>query len=176
MAIDTAERRKSVAGIHGAWTGTGVTPNSGKDQEWRQEAGYGYPGILAGVADVPEVVPDAGGGGGGAGEARGGPQGRRRARGEAKTSTGPSYGPTMPEPEQVTSSGDAEAEDLVRKEQQAIDARMAELLSLRRSLEGDEAKVKLLDATLGEIESEIDRLEKRRQALLLLMLVAIEVF
>lgn len=52
MAIDTAERRKSVAGIHGPWTGTGVTPNSGKDQEWRQEAGYGYPGILAGGAAV----------------------------------------------------------------------------------------------------------------------------
>lgn len=24
-----------------------MTPNSGKDQEWRQEAGYSYSGILA---------------------------------------------------------------------------------------------------------------------------------
>lgn len=48
MAIDTVEKRKSVLGIHGPWTGTGVTPNAAKDQEWRQEAGYGYPGIAAG--------------------------------------------------------------------------------------------------------------------------------
>ena len=45
MAIDTAERRRSAAGV-GFWVvGPGVTPNSGKDAEWRQQAGWGYSGI-----------------------------------------------------------------------------------------------------------------------------------
>ena len=35
----------------------GVTPNSGKDQEWRQEVGWGYPGILAGEAPPEEEAP-----------------------------------------------------------------------------------------------------------------------
>ncbi len=48
MAIDTAERRRAVAALSGAHSfGPGVTPNSSKDAEWRQEAGYGYPGIAA---------------------------------------------------------------------------------------------------------------------------------
>ena len=47
MAIDTAEKRKSIAGIHMRYSGPGVTNNSAKDQEWRQEAGYSYSGILA---------------------------------------------------------------------------------------------------------------------------------
>ena len=45
MAIDTAEKRKSISGIN--YFMPGVTPNSGQDQEWRQEAGYGYSGIAA---------------------------------------------------------------------------------------------------------------------------------
>ena len=47
MAIDTAEKRKSISGIN--YFCPGVTPNSGKDQEWRQESGYSYSGILAGA-------------------------------------------------------------------------------------------------------------------------------
>ncbi len=42
--IDTAEKRKSVSGL---WLPLipGVTPNSGKDAEWRAEAGWSYSGI-----------------------------------------------------------------------------------------------------------------------------------
>ena len=51
MAIDTAERRRAVAALSGAHSfGPGVTPNSSKDEEWRQEAGYSYPGISASTA------------------------------------------------------------------------------------------------------------------------------
>lgn len=46
MAIDTREKRASIVGID-RLSGPSVTPNAAKDQEWRQEAGYGYPGILA---------------------------------------------------------------------------------------------------------------------------------
>jgi hypothetical protein len=46
MAIDTAEKRKSISGIHMNIC-PGVTPNSGQDQEWRQEAGFSYSGIAA---------------------------------------------------------------------------------------------------------------------------------
>ncbi len=55
MAIDTAEKRKSISGINYIG-GPGVTPNSSQDQEWRQEVGYGYSGILAGVAAIPPVI------------------------------------------------------------------------------------------------------------------------
>jgi len=48
MAIDTAEKRRAVANIHHR-TSPGVTPNSGKDAEWRQQAGWGYSGIAAEV-------------------------------------------------------------------------------------------------------------------------------
>ena len=47
MAIDNAEKRKSVSGI--AFLIPGVTSNASKDQEWRQESGWSYSGILAGV-------------------------------------------------------------------------------------------------------------------------------
>lgn len=46
MAIDTAEKRKSIAGLHLYAGGPGVTNNATKDQEWRQEVGYLYSGIL----------------------------------------------------------------------------------------------------------------------------------
>ncbi len=54
MAIDSAEKRKAVAGIPGL-PFLGVTPNSAKDVEWRQEVAWGYPGIAPGL---PDVVPD----------------------------------------------------------------------------------------------------------------------
>lgn len=49
MAIDTAEKRRSISGIGGGIPG--VTPvGSAQDQEWRQESGWSYSGILAGAA------------------------------------------------------------------------------------------------------------------------------
>ena len=47
MAIDSAEKLRSAAGV-GFWVvGPGVTPNASKDAEWRQQAGWGYSGIAA---------------------------------------------------------------------------------------------------------------------------------
>ena len=45
MAIDSAEKRKSLSGVN--YFNPGVTPTAGKDQEWRQEAGYSYSGVLS---------------------------------------------------------------------------------------------------------------------------------
>ena len=63
MAIDSAEKRKSVAGIGAHPMGPAATPNSGRDAEWRQEAGWGYPGIsaasvsgYAAAADSPDAI------------------------------------------------------------------------------------------------------------------------
>lgn len=42
MAIDTAEKRRAVAWIS-IWILPGVTPNVAQDEEWRGEAGHGYP-------------------------------------------------------------------------------------------------------------------------------------
>lgn len=53
MAIDTREKRQAVVGLGHYFSGPSVTPNASPDQEWRQEAGWGYPGILA---DSPPVV------------------------------------------------------------------------------------------------------------------------
>ncbi len=53
MAIDNAEKRRSAAGV-GFWVvGPGVTPNASKDGEWRQQAGWGYSGILVGAVIGP---------------------------------------------------------------------------------------------------------------------------
>ena len=56
MAIDTAEKRKSLSGIQNSVLIPGVTPTAGKDQEWRQEAGWGYPGILAAGGAAPTIL------------------------------------------------------------------------------------------------------------------------
>lgn len=45
MAIDTAEKRRSVAGIPGVPFGPNVTPNASKDVEWRQQVAWSYSGI-----------------------------------------------------------------------------------------------------------------------------------
>lgn len=47
MAIDTAEKRRSISFIPNLVPG--VTPNASPDAEWRREAGYGY----ALAADTP---------------------------------------------------------------------------------------------------------------------------
>ena len=55
MAIDTAEKRKSVSGVGFPPLIPGVTSNASQDQEWRQESAWSYSGILAGAP--PAVVP-----------------------------------------------------------------------------------------------------------------------
>lgn len=45
MAIDTAEKRRAVAWVT-IWILPGVTPNAGQDEEWRGEAGHGYPFLV----------------------------------------------------------------------------------------------------------------------------------
>ena len=47
MAIDTAEKRKSISGIGGVPLIPGVTNNAVHDGEWRQESGWSYSGITA---------------------------------------------------------------------------------------------------------------------------------
>ena len=44
MAIDTAEKRKSAAGVPYLPFLPGVTPDSSKDAEWRKQAAWGYSG------------------------------------------------------------------------------------------------------------------------------------
>lgn len=52
MSIDSAEKRRAISGIHYIG-GPGVTPLVGKDREWRQQVGYGYPGISAATVHPP---------------------------------------------------------------------------------------------------------------------------
>jgi hypothetical protein len=54
MAIDTAAKRRNVAGI-GFWLfGPGVTPDATPGVDWRQAVGWGYLGIeAAGSVVVP---------------------------------------------------------------------------------------------------------------------------
>lgn len=60
--IDTAEKRRAVAGIAAFPLGPSVTPNVAKDAEWRQQAAWGYSGIAAdepgevGPGDVSEWI------------------------------------------------------------------------------------------------------------------------
>lgn len=54
MAIDTAERRRSLVGLSYHYYSAGVTPNATPDQEWRQESGHSYSGILASAEAEPE--------------------------------------------------------------------------------------------------------------------------
>ena len=49
MGIDTREKRQAVSVISTYFSPT-TTPNATKDQEWRQETAWSYPGILAGGA------------------------------------------------------------------------------------------------------------------------------
>lgn len=55
MAIDNAEKRRSASGIQSTLI-SGVTNNISKDQEWRQQSGWSYSGILAGVIVLLEQV------------------------------------------------------------------------------------------------------------------------
>ena len=54
MAIDTAEKRKSVAGI--PFLIPSVTSSAAKDKEWRREAAWNYPFELAFVEPAPVIA------------------------------------------------------------------------------------------------------------------------
>lgn len=54
MAIDSALKRRNVGGIPFPLS-PGVTPDSDKDQVWRQSSGWSYSGILAGEAVPPPI-------------------------------------------------------------------------------------------------------------------------
>ena len=54
MAIDNREKRQSVVGIN-KLSGPSPTPNASRDQEWRQEVGYGYPGIPAAAPSARRI-------------------------------------------------------------------------------------------------------------------------
>ena len=56
MAIDSAEKRRSVAGISVPALFLGVTPNASQDVEWRQQAGWGYSGMGAEEIAAPQFV------------------------------------------------------------------------------------------------------------------------
>ena len=49
MAIDSKEKRASIIGINYI-SGPSPIPTAAKDQEWRQEVGFGYSGILVAAA------------------------------------------------------------------------------------------------------------------------------
>lgn len=53
MAIDTAKKRRSLSGIQITLL-PGVTPNTLKDQAWRQSSAWGYSGNL--VASIEAVT------------------------------------------------------------------------------------------------------------------------
>ena len=55
MAIDTAAKRRSVAGLAFFVFGPGVTPDATPGLEWRQQSGWGYSGIAAGEAVASQV-------------------------------------------------------------------------------------------------------------------------
>lgn len=58
MAIDTAEKRRSVAAIPYGWAGASVTPTLSKDAEWRQEVGWSYAGIAAATVSIAAILVD----------------------------------------------------------------------------------------------------------------------
>lgn len=55
MAIDSAAKRRSAAGVGFFLVGPGVTPDATPDQFWRQSAAWSYGGILAGAPPAPSA-------------------------------------------------------------------------------------------------------------------------
>lgn len=53
MAIDTAAKRRNISGLLAGITSVGVTPDSSKPVAWRQQAGWGYSGVVVGGAAAP---------------------------------------------------------------------------------------------------------------------------
>ena len=54
--FDTREKRACAVSLTQSAPNT-VTPNAAMDQEWRQESGWAYCGILVGAAVIPPVIP-----------------------------------------------------------------------------------------------------------------------
>ncbi len=52
MAIDTREKRQAVAGLTLYAMPSSPTVNAAPDLEWRQEVGWGYPGIAASTGSI----------------------------------------------------------------------------------------------------------------------------
>lgn len=57
MAIDTAPKRRSAAGVPFLPLGPGVTPDAATPLAWRQQAGWGYSGVAAGEEPVVTHPP-----------------------------------------------------------------------------------------------------------------------
>ena len=55
--IDTAEKRRAASGIPFLPLGPGVTPNATADVEWRREAGWSYPFVMAAVTAGGSLFP-----------------------------------------------------------------------------------------------------------------------
>lgn len=55
MAIDTAEKRRSLIGPSYHYYNPGVTPNALTDAEWRQQSGHGFSGIAANEPTITVV-------------------------------------------------------------------------------------------------------------------------
>lgn len=55
MAIDTAEKRRSAAGVPHLPLGPGVTADASKPAIWRQEACWGYSGIPVNPTPPPST-------------------------------------------------------------------------------------------------------------------------
>lgn len=58
MPIDTAEKRRSAAGVPFLPLGPAVTPTAAKDVEWRAQATWGYSGIVPAAAAAAVVGGD----------------------------------------------------------------------------------------------------------------------
>lgn len=124
-------------------------------------------------SDKTAPVADVGGGGGG------GSIGSRRRRQSAKSSASrpATYGANVPE-ESV--KPDPKIQQIIDAQAAALKmqlaAKEAELRRLRLDIISDERRTDSLGVTLKEIEKEIKNLEYRRQVLLLLTAVAVDVF
>ena len=58
MAIDSAEKRRSAAGVAFLPLTPGVTPNAAKDVDWRQQAAWSYGGVPVSGEPPPPVAND----------------------------------------------------------------------------------------------------------------------
>ena len=133
------------------------------------EAGWAdgaWSGKTAPVADV-----GGGGGGGSIGS------GRRRQSAKSSASRPATYGANVPE-ESV--KPDPKIQQIIDAQAAALKmqlaAKEAELRRLRLDIISDERRTDSLGVTLKAIEKEIKDLEYRRQVLLLLTAVAVDVF
>ena len=129
-----------------------------------------------GGAVSPSPSPEVSGGGGGGGGGSVG-SGRRRQSAKSSASRPATYGANVPE-ESV--KPDPKIQQIIDAQAAALKmqlaAKEAELRRLRLDIISDERRTDSLGVTLKAIEKEIKDLEYRRQVLLLLTAVAVDVF